>query len=134
MMRGWRALRLAIATLHLCASLLAVMPQGLASSQPVPDGWIEICTGTGMQLVRIDPAPAGQQSDDKAPVQPLSSPPLCPLCVVNAHLVAVPAGQTIVPQPAFFPAARPQALPVTDLPQEARRFIRPHPTGPPLFL
>ena len=134
MIRGWRALKLAIAALHLCASLLAVMPQGLASSQPIPDGWIEICTGTGMQLVRIDPAPAGQQSDDKAPVQPLPSPPLCPLCVVNAHLVALPVTQVIVQQPAFLPVASPQVLHVASIPQENRRFIRPHPTGPPLFL
>lgn len=135
-------LRLMIAALHLCVSLLGVMhlPQALASAGKASDGWVEICTGVGMQLVRVDGGTglAGALALDSADGEPLhipqAFPPYCPLCTAATHLIALPVEGLPASLHAgvYTTAGHPSVPDETGL--EPWSHGRPFSRGPPSFL
>lgn len=109
----------------LAVMLLAALAPGISRSLGTTEGWLELCTGDGMQWVQVVEGEGGAQPDNGNPAMDF-----CGYCTLAAERFAplIPAMPTVEsrvgywPPPAFAPH-----------PWGARFTPSPTARGPPLL-
>ena len=144
--RSARLIRVLIAVLYVVATTLAVAHVGRTTvASTGPSGtWIQVCTGNGVQLVRLDTTgglgsavfdqSASPGEDRDTPPPPLKSAPPCPVCNAAPHVGPVLVTETEIPPPSLTNYPRPSVAIARAEPPRQWRFVRPENRGPPVIL